>query len=106
MVGLKANSVKIVWFLAPTVALCDQQFKVLKSQIPAVQIKFVSGNDKVDTWSEKGVWDDFLKNVGVVVSTYEILRDAISHAFVEMHTLSLLVFDEGKALAHIAPIYD
>ncbi|KAF6816826.1 dicer-like protein 2 [Colletotrichum sojae] len=86
---------KIVWFLAPTVSLCTQQFAVLKSQIPTVQIKFLSGEDNVDSWSDQSVWDDVLLNVRVVVSTYQILLDALSHAFVRMERLSLIVFDEA-----------
>ncbi|WYZ37317.1 hypothetical protein EsH8_II_000823 [Colletotrichum jinshuiense] len=91
----RTSSEKIVWFLAPTVSLCAQQFAVLQSQIPAVQIKFFSGEDNVDSWSNQGVWDDVLLNVRIVVSTYQILSDALSHAFVHMERLSLIVFDEA-----------
>ncbi|KAL7624013.1 Dicer-like protein 2 [Parahypoxylon ruwenzoriense] len=91
----KSISNKIVWFLAPTVALCEQQFKVLTSQIPAVQIKFLSGADGVDTWSNVRTWDDYLKNVRIVISTYQVLLDAICHAFVSIDRLSLIVFDEA-----------
>ncbi|KAI8154629.1 Dicer-like protein 2 [Colletotrichum sp. SAR 10_65] len=86
---------QIVWFLAPTVSLCAQQLAVLKSQIPAVQIKFLSGDDNVDSWSDQAVWDAVLLNVRIVVSTYQILLDALSHAFVRMERLSLIVFDEA-----------
>ncbi|KAH8164933.1 hypothetical protein CIB48_g3304 [Xylaria polymorpha] len=86
---------KIIWFLAPTVALCQQQFRVLKSQIGAAQIKLLSGSDGVDTWSDTRIWDDYLKNVRVVVSTYQILLDAITHAFVQFNRLCLIVFDEA-----------
>ncbi|KAF9877825.1 dicer-like protein 2 [Colletotrichum karsti] len=86
---------QIVWFLAPTVSLCAQQIAVLKSQIPAVQMKFLSGDDNVDAWSDQSVWDAVLLNVRVVVSTYQILLDALSHAFVRLERLSLLVFDEA-----------
>ncbi|CAJ2511602.1 Uu.00g072270.m01.CDS01 [Anthostomella pinea] len=86
---------EIVWFLAPTVALCEQQLRVLQSQIPAAQMKSLSGKDGVDTWSETRIWDDYLKNVHIVVSTYQILLDAVSHAFVRLDQLSLIVFDEA-----------
>lgn len=39
-----------MWFLAPTVSLCSQQYDYIRSQISAVQIKFLSGNDGVDHW--------------------------------------------------------
>lgn len=73
-----------------------QQFEVIRAQIPAVQSKFICGADDVDTWSSKpGVWDEVLLNTRVVVSTYRILFDAVSHAFVPLKTLGLLVIDEG-----------
>ncbi|KAI1745424.1 RNase3 domain-containing protein [Xylaria scruposa] len=92
---LEKCSDKIIWFLAPTIALCQQQFRVLKSQIGAAQIKLLSGADNVDTWSDTRIWDDYLKDVRVVVSTYQILFDAISHAFVQFNRLCLIVFDEA-----------
>jgi replicative superfamily II helicase len=90
---------KIVWFLAPTIALCSQQHDVLQSQITGVLIKILSGNDGVDSWSDVSIWDAFLKNVSIVVSTYQVLLDALSHAFVRVGTLSLIVFDEGMSLS-------
>lgn len=93
-------TVQIVWFLAPTISLCSQQFEVLKTQIPEVQIKFLSGDDNVDSWSDQQTWDAVLLNVRVVVSTYQILLDAMSHAFVPMSRLSLIVFDEGLWVGH------
>ncbi|KAI0806386.1 RNase3 domain-containing protein [Xylaria sp. FL0064] len=85
----------IIWFLAPTVALCEQQFRVIKSQIGVAQIKMLSGADNVDTWSNASTWDDYLRNVRVVVSTYQVLLDAITHAFVQMGQLCLIIFDEA-----------
>jgi ERCC4-related helicase len=60
-----------------------------------VQIKFLSGADGVDRWTEQTLWDSILSNVDVVVSTYQILADALSHGFVKMESLALIVFDEG-----------
>ncbi|KAI0853755.1 hypothetical protein F5Y00DRAFT_59495 [Daldinia vernicosa] len=85
----------IVWFLTPTVALCEQQARVLRLQIPAVQIKTLVGADGVETWSDVRIWDNYLKNVRIVVSTYQVLLDAVNHAFVRMDRLSLIVFDEA-----------
>ncbi|KAI1376087.1 hypothetical protein F4677DRAFT_95475 [Hypoxylon crocopeplum] len=86
---------KIVWFMAPTVALVEQQTRVLRSQIPAVQIKFLSGADGVQTWTDVRTWNDYLRNVSVVVSTYQVLLDALTHAFVRMDRISLIVLDEA-----------
>lgn len=83
--------------MAPTVALCEQQYLVLEREHPFVQIKFLSGADNVDRWSTQALWDAVLLNVRVVVSTYQILLDALTHAFVPMSRIALLVFDEGKS---------
>ncbi|KZL77586.1 Dicer-like protein 2 (RNase3 domain-containing protein) [Colletotrichum tofieldiae] len=91
----RTSSEQIVWFLAPTVSLCAQQHALLQSQIPEVQTKFLSGEDNVDSWSDQRTWDEVLHNVRIVVSTYQILLDALSHAFVCMKRLSLIVFDEA-----------
>lgn len=88
---------QLVWFLAPTVALCTQHHAVLTTQLPAVQSKLLSGADGVDRWTHRSLWDAVLKGVKIVVSTHQILLDALSHAFVKFGTLSLLVFDEGSS---------
>ncbi|KAI1344072.1 RNase3 domain-containing protein [Xylariaceae sp. FL0016] len=92
---LERSLEKIVWFLAPTVALCEQQFRVLESQVSGVQMKLLLGSDNMDTWSEQRIWDDCLRNVQVVVSSYQVLYDAISHGFLHFGWLSLIVFDEA-----------
>ncbi|CZR61729.1 related to Dcl-2 dicer RNA helicase/RNAseIII CAF [Phialocephala subalpina] len=86
---------KVIWFLAPTVQLCLQQLAVLQSQIASVQIKSFTSLDNVDKWSDKATWDAVLTNVNIVVSTYAVLYDALSHAFVNMKSLALIVFDEA-----------
>ncbi|KAI0407085.1 RNase3 domain-containing protein [Xylaria palmicola] len=92
---LEKRSDKIIWFLAPTVALCEQQFRVLRSQIGPAQIKLLTGTDNVDSWSDNRIWDEYLKNVRVVVSSYQVLLDAITHAFVKLDRLCLIIFDEA-----------
>ena len=55
------------------------------------------GSDNVDRWSEQRIWDTVLENVRIVVSTHEVLADALSHGFVRIEELTLLVFDEGTS---------
>ncbi|KAJ5720216.1 uncharacterized protein N7483_008150 [Penicillium malachiteum] len=86
---------QLVWFLAPTVALCVQQHEVISSQIPAVKTRTLTGMDNVDRWTEQSVWDKVLEDVRVVVSTHAVLSDALNHGFVRISGLSLLVFDEA-----------
>lgn len=49
----------------------------------------------LDRWTEQGVWDKSLKDVGGVVSTYSVLSGALGHGFVRMSRLALLIFDGG-----------
>lgn len=55
----------------------------------------LSGQDDVDHWTELSVWDAVLHNIRIVLSTYQVLYDALAHAFVKMDELALLIFDEG-----------
>jgi hypothetical protein len=88
---------QLVWFLAPTVDLCSQQWNLLRFEIPGIEphIKLLQGNDGIERWKDKRLWDCVLENVRVVVSTPQILHEALTHAFVPLARLSLLVFDEG-----------
>lgn len=88
---------KFIWFLAPTVSLCAQQYEYIKSQITSVNVKMLSGEDDVDRWSQQKHWQTVLKNCSIVVSTYQILFDALSHGFVRIESLALIVIDEGQS---------
>lgn len=79
-------------------ALCEQQCNQIASQLPTAQLRFLSGADNLERWSEQRIWDAILKDVQIVVSTHKVLLDALTHGFVHMTDLSLLVFDEGKCL--------
>ncbi|PTB63028.1 P-loop containing nucleoside triphosphate hydrolase protein [Trichoderma citrinoviride] len=87
------DATKIIWFIATTVALCEQQHDVLKLQIPAVPMMTLAGNSNVDTWGPD-IWKTLLEKVRVVISTPQILLDALDHAYLNMDILALLVFDE------------
>lgn len=76
-------------------ALSLQQHEVITSQILSVKTKVLTSLDNVDRWTEQAVWDKVLKDIRVVVSTYAVLADALSHGFVRMSRLALLIFDEG-----------
>ncbi|TQW00009.1 hypothetical protein V2A60_005422 [Cordyceps javanica] len=85
---------KVVWFLAPTVLLCAQQFEAIKLEIPFISIQLVVGSDNLHTWNAS-TWKSLLKGTQVIVSTYQVLLDALDHAFVKLERLSLLIFDEA-----------
>lgn len=89
----------MIWFLAPTVLLAAQHYEYLNSHISSVLVRFLSGADNVDRWTEQRQWDAILKDVKIVVATYQILLDALTHGFVRIEQLSLIVFDEGRAIS-------
>jgi ERCC4-related helicase len=86
-----------VWFLAPTVALCEQQYRYIQSRLPDTSPLLLVGSSHLDYWSEQSIWDAALHNHRVVISTHAILLDAMQHGFVQLSSLALLVFDEGKS---------
>ncbi|KAK3899484.1 hypothetical protein C8A05DRAFT_18092, partial [Staphylotrichum tortipilum] len=99
------RSRKIAWFLAPTVSLADQQFEAIRAQTPGVQSKLITGSDNVQAWSTKpGVWHAVLLNTRIVVSTYQILFDAVTHALVPLPALSLIVIDEAHNCVGDSPV--
>jgi ERCC4-related helicase len=85
----------MVWFLAPTVALCLQQHAVISSQIPSVKSRVLTGLDNVDRWTDQAIWNTILKDIRLVVSTHAVLADALTHGFVRMSHLALIIFDEA-----------
>ena len=93
--GCPLISSQRIWFLAPTVDLCAQQHDFISSYLPAIQTRLLVGSDGVDRWSEQRVWDAVLDDIQIVVSTHAVLADALSHGFVKMLDLALLIFDEG-----------
>jgi ERCC4-related helicase len=89
------HSPKMIWFLAPNVALCEQQYEVFSANLPGYGIQMLSGQDGVDHWTEQSTWDAVLCNIRIVMSTPQVLYDAMAHGFVKMNQLALLIFDEG-----------
>jgi ERCC4-related helicase len=84
--------------LAPTVDLFTQQWNLLKTEILAVEphIKLLQGNDGIERLKDKRLWGCVLENVRIVVSTPQILLEALTHGFVPLARFSLLVFDKGN----------
>ena len=85
---------KLVWFMAPNKSLSEQQYHVIKHNLPAYHVRALTGADNVDKWKTKELWNAFLTGVHVVVGTPAVLADALTHGFVPLKGLSLLVYDE------------
>ncbi|ORY11643.1 dicer-like protein 2 [Clohesyomyces aquaticus] len=87
---------QLVWFLVPTVALCNQQHRVFQEHLQAYGVRALSGSDiEGEHWTDQNTWDSVLENIRVVLSTHQVLLDALTHAFVKMSRLALIIFDEA-----------
>jgi endoribonuclease Dicer len=86
---------QISWFLAPTVALIEQQRDVIASAIP-VPVGLISGASAPDQWKDRKLWSGILEKYRIMVSTPQILLDALRHGYIHLgRDISLLVFDEA-----------
>lgn len=73
----------------------------MKLQLPSVEPKIITGNDSLDSWSEF-TWQSALVNVKIVITTPQVLLDALVHGFVRISSMALLVFDEGKTALFVS----
>lgn len=62
--------------------------------MPSVSMKILSSMENVHTWGHD-IWRAILKDVRVIVSTPQVLYDALAHGFVTIDQLALIIFDEG-----------
>ncbi|TCD70873.1 Dicer-like protein 2 [Steccherinum ochraceum] len=88
------NPHKISWFLAPTVALIEQQKDVIAAAIP-VPVGLISGASEPDQWKDAEMWKKLLSTHRIMVSTPQILLDALNHGYVHLSQIGLLIFDEA-----------
>ncbi|KAJ6494868.1 hypothetical protein C8R47DRAFT_1043561 [Mycena vitilis] len=86
---------KISWFLAPTRALCEQQKTVIQSAIP-VPVGLISGALEPDQWKDKALWQKVLDTYRIMVTTPQVLLDALHHGYINLgKDIGLLIFDEA-----------
>ncbi|KIP08582.1 hypothetical protein PHLGIDRAFT_87922, partial [Phlebiopsis gigantea 11061_1 CR5-6] len=92
---VERNSRKICWFLAPTVTLIEQQKDAIRAVCPG-PVGLISGASAPDQWKDAALWSKILSDHRVMVSTPQILLDALRHGYILMgRDISLLVFDEA-----------
>ncbi|CAK5269354.1 unnamed protein product [Mycena citricolor] len=94
-IAIEREPKKVAWFMAPTVALCEQQYRVIRECIPA-PVAYVTGSNEPEQWKDAQLWESIISTHRVVVTTPQILLDALYHAFIILgRDISLLVFDEA-----------
>ncbi|KAG1716076.1 hypothetical protein ID866_1102 [Astraeus odoratus] len=92
--GSGKTHIAVSWFIAPTVALCEQQHDVISKAISSVGL--IHGGLEPKQWTNPELWESVLKTNRVVVSTPQVLLDALSHGHIKLgRDIGLLVFDEA-----------
>lgn len=80
--------------MAPTVALCEQQHEVISKAIGSVGL--IHGGLEPKQWTKPDLWRQVLDKNRVIVSTPQVLLDALSHGYLNLgKDIGLLVFDEA-----------
>ncbi|EMD40161.1 hypothetical protein CERSUDRAFT_112373 [Gelatoporia subvermispora B] len=94
---------KISWFLAPTVALVEQQREVIASAIP-VSVGIISGASEPNQWKDANLWRKIIQTHRIMVTTPQVLLDALHHAYIDLgRDIGLLVFDEAHHAVKVHP---
>lgn len=79
-------------FLAPNVALTEQQGVVLREYLKC-SVSVYNSNRGVDAWDRDQWLGDFDRN-DLFVMTPQVLLDNLMRAYISMNQLALIVFDE------------
>ncbi|KAJ3187001.1 Dicer-like protein 1 [Gaertneriomyces sp. JEL0708] len=98
----KAGFGKCVFFVVPTVPLVDQQRTYLAAQFGQAAVKVapaygqVMSNQKQEDWKR-------LRSSQVIVSTPQVLVDALNRAYIKMKDIALIVLDEAHHATKDSP---
>jgi len=97
--SLNHPSTQVSWFLAPTVALARQQQAAVAAHLP-VSVGLISGANEPDQWRDRELWRRVLNTHRIVVSTHDVLLNALRHGYIHLGAdVGLLVFDEAHHAA-------
>ena len=83
---------KHVIFLVCTTHLAEQQRGAIQRALPFIKIRKIIGADSPDFWKKKD-WDIELKHYDVLVMMHDCLIGALSHGYITMKGIDLLIFD-------------
>ncbi|KAD4584078.1 hypothetical protein E3N88_21679 [Mikania micrantha] len=89
---LKKPSPSIAVFLVPTVVLVKQQADYVRKHL-ALKVEEYWGEKGVDNWNA-AVWKKEQEENQLMVMTPDILRNALSHSFLTLDVIKVLIFDE------------
>ncbi|CAK9179472.1 unnamed protein product [Ilex paraguariensis] len=88
---IKKPQKNICVFLAPTVALVQQQAKVIQDSIDFKVEAYCGGLKRLRSHHD---WEKEMEQYEVLVMTPEILLRNLSHCFIRIEVIALLIFDE------------
>lgn len=76
-------------------ALCEQQSSVISQALP-VSVGLISGALEPNQWKDPALWRDVLEKHRIMVSTPQVLLDALRHGYIHLgKDIGLMVFDEA-----------
>ncbi|KAF4583142.1 Dicer-like protein 1 [Ophiocordyceps camponoti-floridani] len=84
---------RVAFFLVEKVALCVQQYSVLRANLEHPVVRF--HGDVAGIMRDKAFWDQQLATYMVFVCTAQILLDCLSSGFVSMNQVNLIILDEA-----------
>jgi len=84
---------RISFFLVDKVALVFQQYAVLKANL-SQEIERVCGDMGASLWTGD-VWKQHFEKNMVIVATADVLLQCLSHSFINIEQINLLIFDEA-----------
>jgi endoribonuclease Dicer len=77
------------------VTLCEQQRDVINMALP-VSVGLISGALEPDQWKDATLWQTVLSTHRIMVTTPQVLLDALRHGFILLgRDINLLIFDEA-----------
>ncbi|KAK9060685.1 hypothetical protein SSX86_021391 [Deinandra increscens subsp. villosa] len=88
---MKMSKKDICIFLAPTVALVEQQAKVIRESIDVKVGIYCSSSNRLKGHHD---WEKEIEQFEVFVMTPQILLHNLSHCFIRIQHIALLIFDE------------
>ncbi|PHH62390.1 hypothetical protein CDD81_7186 [Ophiocordyceps australis] len=84
---------KVAFFLVDKVALCFQQYSVLRANLEHSVAKF--HGEVASVMRSKSFWDKQINETMVFVCTAQVVLDCLNSGFIQMKQINLLIFDEA-----------
>lgn len=84
---------RTAFFVVDKVALCMQQYLVVRANLPFPVNKFFG--DMHPSQQDQNYWDSQLDQSMIIVCTAQILLDILANGFIQLSQINLLIFDEA-----------